>query len=488
MIRPRNLGDYMSVRVRFAPSPTGYLHIGGARTALYNYLFAKANNGKFILRVEDTDLERSKREYEESQLEDLNWLGITYDEGPDKPGDVGPYRQSERTEIYKEYAKKLVDQGLAYYDFCSDEELEKMKEQAMKEGRPPHYTGKWRNEEFFEEAANKLAAGEKGAIRFKAPKKSYILQDEVRGRVVFPENMVGDFVLIRSNGLPVYNFCCVIDDMLMKISHVIRGEDHLNNSVRQLMIYDALNAEPPSFAHVSLLIGKDRQKLSKRHGATSTRLYKEESYLPSALVNYLCLLGWSHPDEKEIFRIDDIAHIFDSKRFSKAAAIYDLEKLKWVNGMHIRSLPEDILKEEIEKFIKEDHFYFKQSDSWKKSVIDLFKNQIEFFSDFEKRLNEDLLHSNIVKTEKLEEVLSWDTTKQISDFLKNKIDIIDGEYLSKNQFQEIFKALKSDLGLKGKPLFMGTRVSLTGQDHGPELGDLIPLIPLNFLKKRLSNF
>ncbi len=476
----------MSVRVRFAPSPTGYLHIGGARTALYNYLYAKANNGTFVFRVEDTDLERSKKEYEVAQLQDLRWLGIDYDEGPEKPGEYGPYRQSERTHIYEEYAKKLVDSGLAYYDFCTDEELEAMKERAMKEGRPPHYEGKWRNSEYFEEAANKLAAGEKAAIRFKAPKKSYVVNDEVRGRVVFPENMVGDFVIIRSNGLPVYNFCCVVDDMLMKITYVIRGEEHLNNSVRQLMIYEALGGTPPAFAHVSLLINKDRQKLSKRDGVTSVTKYKEESYLPEALINYLCLLGWSHPDEKEIFAIDDIGPAFDAKRFAKSAAIYDLEKLKWVNGMHLRALPPLELKAKIEEFISKDHFYFSQTDAWKEASIELLKNQIEFFSDFQTRLDSDLLNGEVNRSEKLEDVLSWDTTKQIINFLKEKLSSIDESFISKEVFQEIFKTLKTELSLKGKPLFMGTRVSLTGQDHGPELGDLVPLIPLDIIKKRLK--
>ncbi|MCB9091840.1 MAG: glutamate--tRNA ligase [Halobacteriovoraceae bacterium] len=477
----------MTVRVRFAPSPTGYLHIGGARTALYNYLFAKAQKGTFVLRIEDTDLERSKKEYEELQIEDLKWLGVDYDEGPDKPGNYGPYRQSERLDIYKKYAQSLVDRGLAYYDFCTDDELEEMRERALKEGRPPHYEGKWRNEEFFEEAANRLASGEKAAIRFKAPGKSYTLHDNVRGRVVFPENMVGDFILIRSTGLPVYNFCCVVDDIEMKITHIIRGEDHLNNTVRQMMIYEALGSGLPEFAHVSLLIGKDRQKLSKRHGATSVVNYKEESYLPQAIANYLVLLGWSHPDEKEIFDVNDLGTEFDATRFSKAAAIYDLEKLKWVNGMHIRALPLETLQKGIEEFIENDHFYFGQSEDWKKSAIELYKNQIEFFSDFQKRIDEDLLNPNVEVTDKLKDVLSWETTKQIHGFLDKKVKEQKSDFLSKDNFDSLFNELKTDLKIKGKQLFMGTRVCLTGHDHGPELGDLVPIIPKEVMQKRLSN-
>lgn len=475
-------------RVRFAPSPTGYLHIGGARTAIYNYLFAKATGGTFVLRVEDTDLERSKKEYEDSQIEDLHWLGLDYDEGPDKPGNYGPYRQSERQEIYLSKAQDLVDKGLAFYDFCSDEELEQMKEQAMREGRPPHYNGKWRNPEYFEEAANKLAAGEKAAIRFKAPEKSYVLNDLVKGRVVFPEKMVGDFVLVRSNGLPVYNYCCVVDDMMMEISHVIRGEDHLNNTVRQLMIYEALEAKVPEFAHVSLLIGSDRQKLSKRHGATSVRLYKEESYLPEALLNYLSLLGWSHPDEKEIFKLSDVENVFDTTRFSKSSAIYDLEKLKWVNGMHIRDFSLNDFQKRVEPFISKDHFYFSQNDEWKNTVLSLYQTQINFFSDFIKLVDQDLLNPEIIESDKLKDVLSWDTTKEIATFLNDELTKISDEnsFLSIDTFNEWFKVLKSDKKIKGKNLFMGTRVCLTGKDHGPDLPDLVSITPVGIMKKRIA--
>jgi glutamyl-tRNA synthetase len=290
----------MTVRVRFAPSPTGYLHIGGARTAMYNYLFAKAMGGKYILRIEDTDLERSKREFEDSQIGDLKWLGLVHDEGPDVGGEYGPYRQSERGHIYASWAQKLIDTEHAYYCFCSEEELTAKKELANLEKRAPHYDGKCRNLS-LDEATSRLAAGEEAVIRFKAPRKAYVFNDHVRGRVVFPEGMVGDFVVMRANGVPVYNYAVVVDDASMKISHVIRAEEHLPNTLRQLMLYEAFNETPPEFAHVSLLIGEDRQKLSKRHGATSVNMYKDMNYLPDALLNYLLLLGWSHPEDKDVF-------------------------------------------------------------------------------------------------------------------------------------------------------------------------------------------
>lgn len=476
----------MTVRVRFAPSPTGYLHIGGARTALYNYFYAKNKGGKFILRIEDTDLDRSTREFEALQIQDLKWLGLNYDEGPDIGGPYAPYRQSERLDIYQKYAQKLIDKGHAYYCFCTEQELEEMKERALSEGRPPHYEGKWSNPQFFEEAAGRLAAGEKAAIRFKVPLKSYVLNDIVRDRVVYPENMVGDFVLIRSSGLPVYNFCCVVDDVEMKITHVIRGEDHLSNTVRQLMIYDALGETVPEFAHLSLLIGKDRQKLSKRHGATSVTQYKEQSYLPSAVINYLCLLGWSHPQEKDIFDEEELAKVFNLDRLSKSPAIYDLDKFKWVNGQHIQKLDLIQLKNEVEKIISKDHPYFKESEEWQKNVISFIKAHVEFFTDFEKKLNEDIFYTSFELSDMAKEIVAQDSTKKIKELLKKEFSTTNNKFLSQNDYESVFNKIKSETGLKGKPLFMGIRVCLTLKDHGPELKDLIPLTPIIYLKERLN--
>jgi nondiscriminating glutamyl-tRNA synthetase len=475
----------MSIRVRFAPSPTGYLHIGGARTALYNYFYAKAKGGTFILRIEDTDLERSKREYEELQIKDLKWLGIDYDEGPDRPGKYGPYRQSERLDIYMKYGQKLVEQGLAYYDFCTDQELEQMKEKAMRESRPPHYEGKWRNPEFFEEAAARLAAGEKAAIRFRAPNKAYVLQDHVRGRVVFPENMVGDFVIIRSSGLPVYNYCCVIDDMLMDITHVIRGEDHLSNTVRQLMIYEALGAKPPEFAHLSLLINADRQKLSKRDGATSLTNYIEDGYLPDAVANYLTLLGWSHPGEKDIFTKEELYGIFDINRFSKSPAIYDIEKFKWVNGQHVKLMSDETLIGEVLK-LSPDHQFHQMNQEWKVKACHLVKGQIQFVKEFLPKIDELIFNVEVDRNEKFMEVWGWETTPKIAAWLKTAIDKATTAFFTQADFEKWLNDLKTEMNIKGKPLFMGSRVSLTGHDHGPELKDLIPLTPVTVLKQRIA--
>ena len=375
----------MTVRVRFAPSPTGYLHIGGARTAMYNYLYAKAMGGKYILRIEDTDTERSERKFEDSQIEDLKWLGITHDEGPDVGGDYGPYRQSERGHIYKSWAEKLLDRGHAYHCFCTEEELTAKKEIATTEKQAPHYDGKCRNLTKAE-VTTRIAAGEEAVIRFKAPLKAYAFTDHVRGEVVFPEGMVGDFVIMRANGIPVYNYAVVVDDASMKITHVIRAEEHLPNTLRQLMLYEAFGETPPEFAHGSLLIGEDRQKLSKRHGATSVNLYKEMNYLPAALLNYLCLLGWSHPEEKDIFDIHTLGTIFNLDRFTKAPAIYDIKKLDFINGQHLRHLPIETILIEVGKILPIDHPFHKMEFDWKISCITILKDYINFFQEMTSHL------------------------------------------------------------------------------------------------------
>jgi glutamyl-tRNA synthetase len=475
-----------AVRVRFAPSPTGYLHIGGARTALYNYLFAKASGGTFVLRIEDTDLERSNAEYEKLQIDDLKWMGIVHDEGPDKPlPKYGPYRQSERLEIYAKYAQDLIDKGLAYYDFCTDEELVVMKAKAEAENSDPHYSGKWREPAHWDEAKKRVAAGEKTAIRFKAPRKSFELNDKVKGKVVYPDNMVGDFVIMRSNGLPTYNYCCVVDDWLMDITHVIRGEDHLNNTVRQLMIYEALGAKLPEFAHVSLLIGHDRQKLSKRHGATSVNLYRSEHYLPEAMCNYLCLLGWSHPEEKDIFHKEEIVSLFSLDRFSASSAMYDLEKLKWVNSEHIKNMDNSSLIQLIEKE-PETGFFVKQSPEWKNACVELLKKYAQFTPDFPRLVNELILSDKVEMTEPLKEILSWETTPKIIDFIYEDVSKVNSEFITEAQLNGWMDHVKKEMGIKGKPLFQGVRAALTGHDHGPDLKFLIPLTPVTILKKRIE--
>ncbi|MDD4975130.1 MAG: glutamate--tRNA ligase [Bacteriovorax sp.] len=476
----------MTVRVRFAPSPTGYLHIGGARTAMYNYLYAKAMGGKYILRIEDTDTERSERKFEVSQIEDLKWLGITHDEGPDVGGEYGPYRQSERGHIYKAWAEKLLDTGHAYHCFCTEAELTLKNEIALAEKRDPQYDGKCRSLDKGV-VTSRLAAGEEAVIRFKAPKKSYAFNDHVRGHVVFPEGMVGDFVIMRANGIPVYNYAVVVDDATMKISHVIRAEEHLPNTLRQLMIYEAFGITPPEFAHGSLLIGEDRQKLSKRHGATSVNLYKEMHYLPAALLNYLCLLGWSHPDETDVFDVHTLGTMFNLERFTKAAAIYDIIKLNFINGQHLHKLPVETVLAEVEKVIPADHPFHKMDHAWKMNCMTIFREKINLFPEITQQL--EVLFSLEVSTDaEYLEAKSWETTPKIREYLESEIAnaLASGKkFVTEEELNNWSNHVKGELKIKGKQLFMGMRAVLTLSAHGPDLKFIIPLTPLEILEKRI---
>ena len=326
------------VKVRFAPSPTGTLHIGGARSALFNWLFARHHGGIMVLRIEDTDLDHSTREYEELILESLRWLGIDWDEGVGVGGPNGPYRQQERLHLYKPYTERLLASGHAYECFCSEEELEAERQNLIAQGKMPRYLGKCRDLSQAEKEA-KRAAGIKPAIRFRVPPgKLLVVNDLVRGRVEFESDGIGDFIIVKSDGLPTYNYAVVLDDADMEITHILRGEEHLSNTPRQLLIYEALGFKVPEFAHISLILGEDRSKMSKRHGATSVVQYREDGYLPEALVNFLALLGWSPEGEEEIFSAAEIARLFSLERVSKSPAVFNLDKLKWMNSYYLKKM------------------------------------------------------------------------------------------------------------------------------------------------------
>ncbi|MFY9204018.1 MAG: glutamate--tRNA ligase, partial [Limnochordia bacterium] len=331
------------VRVRFAPSPTGYLHVGGARTALFNYLYAKHHHGVFVLRIEDTDLARSTEASTRAILDSMAYLGLDWDEGPEKGGDYGPYFQSQRLELYKEYAEKLLSMGRAYECYCTPEELDQIRQEAAAQGRDPKYDGRCRNltdtqrREFVRQ-------GRKPVIRFKADFEGTTLVDDlIRGQVIFDNNQLDDFVIIKSDGMPTYNFAVVIDDALMRITHVIRGEDHLSNTPKQIQIYQALGFAVPQFAHIPMILGPDRTRLSKRHGATSVGQFQEEGYLAEAMVNYLALLGWAYDDSQTIFSKTELIEKFSLSKVSKNPAVFDLAKLQWMNGVYIRELSLDEL-------------------------------------------------------------------------------------------------------------------------------------------------
>ncbi len=333
------------IRVRIAPSPTGPFHIGTARTALFNYLFAKKNKGKFILRIEDTDPKRSKKEFEKDIMDGLKWLGLEWDEGPDIKGNYGPYRQSKRFNIYQKYAQQLLKEGKAYYCYCTPEELEKEKEEMIKKKIAPRYSGKCRDltskqvEDFKKQ-------GRKSIIRFKVPEKIVELNDLVHGQIKFDSSLFGDIAIMGSDGTPLYNFSCVIDDYLMKISHVIRGDDHLSNTPKQILIYEAFGWKIPEFGHIPLILNPDRTKMSKRTGDVRVSGYKKQGYLPEALVNFIALLGWNPGTKDEIFSMDDLIDKFSLDRVQKGGAVFNIERLNWINGHYIRKMSLDKLTQE----------------------------------------------------------------------------------------------------------------------------------------------
>lgn len=477
----------MSVRVRFAPSPTGYLHVGGARTAFYNYLFAKKHRGAFILRVEDTDLERSTEDALKMQIEDLSWLGLKWDEGIDPItlqsfGPHGPYRQSQRRQIYKEHAEKLLETGKAYYDFRTDEELEALKAKALEQG-DMHRTLRPEVIVPLEEARRRIAQGEKAAVRFRVDDvRDYILQDLVRGEVRFPSDMVGDFVILRSNGMPVYNFCCVIDDALMEITHVFRAEEHLSNTLRQQMLYEAFNYKMPQFGHLSLVLGQDRQKLSKRHGATSCHDYKKRGYLPEALLNFLALLGWSPSDDREIFSIPELVEAFSETRLNASGAVFDEEKLKWMNSMHLRALPNASLWQLVQPFLQEQNIACPTDPAWTSRALDLFKSYMETLAD-SVNLFKPIDDKYFAISAEGKETLSWETSKAVLQEWKKGLQS-KGEYLTTEEFESLQNSIKESARVKGKHLFMPIRVAVIGQPHGAELKILVPLIHRDSLLKR----
>jgi nondiscriminating glutamyl-tRNA synthetase len=479
----------MSVRLRFAPSPTGYLHVGGARTALYNYLYAKKMGGQFILRIEDTDLERSTEDALKMQIEDLVWLGLKWDEGVDpltlqSVGPYGPYRQSLRKQIYHDHAQQLLKQGKAYYDFRSDEELEALKQAAPAEGEF-HRTP--RPEKIFSiaEAEEKIARGEKAAVRFRVDDiRDYKIQDIVRGEVVFPSDMVGDFVILRSNGMPVYNFCCVIDDALMKITHVLRAEEHLSNTLRQQMLYEAFGYATPQFGHLSLVLGKDRQKLSKRHGATSCHDYKERGYLPEALLNFMALQGWSTSDNREIFSMPELVEAFSLDRFSPSGAVFDEEKLKWMNSMHLRALDAKTLWKLIEPRLKVAGIECPSDSSWVERALGVFKTSMETLEDAIPlfRPIDDRLYSI---QEEAAEVFTWESTQKVLLAWQQGLQSA-ADYMTTEEFEKLQNSIKDSCNVKGKNLFMPIRVAVIGKPQGAELKILVPLLHKKSLLKRVE--
>lgn len=458
------------IKVRFAPSPTGPLHIGGARSALFNYLFTAHQGGDFVLRIEDTDLDRSRREYEEEIIESLKWLGIEWNEGMEVGGPNGPYRQTERLALYQQYSDQLVASGKAYPCFCSEEELQSERQEMMTRGEMPRYSGRCRDLT-PEEVEQKLALGLKPTIRFKVPPHTlYSVDDLVRGQVHFDSENEGDYIIVKSDGIPTYNFAVVIDDVLMGITHVIRAEEHLSNTPRQIMIYDALDFPQPAFAHISLILGSDRQKMSKRHGATSLVQYREMGYLPQALFNFLALMGWSPDGEEEILDREQLINAFTLDRVAKNPAVFDLDKLNWLNGQYIKKTPLPELGLMLRDFLKKGDFagQVEALDDYHFTLlVEALRDRIVCLADAGKQA--EVFFAEPIYEDEALEVLRNDHTIEVLTAFQEKLP----EFKDAAEVKQYIKDLTKRLGLKPKDVFMPLRCALTGQSHGPDLPYLI---------------
>ncbi|QSB11598.1 glutamate--tRNA ligase [Lysinibacillus sp. FSL K6-0057] len=480
------------VRVRYAPSPTGFLHIGGARTALFNYLYAKHHNGKFIVRIEDTDIERNVEGGEASQLDNLKWLGIEYDESIDIGGPYAPYRQMERLDIYKEHAEKLLEQGVAYKCFCSSEKLEASREEQKARGvAAPTYDGTCRHLS-ADEVAAKEAAGEPYTIRMRIPENvTYEFEDLVRGQVTFESKDIGDWVLVKANGIPTYNYAVVLDDHFMEISHVFRGEEHLSNTPKQMMIFDAFGWEYPRFGHMTLIINENRKKLSKRDESIIQFVtqYKDLGYLPEAMFNFFALLGWSPEGEEEIFSKEEFIKIFDEKRLSKSPSMFDKQKLTWMNNQYIKKLSlEEVVALSLphlqkagllpEELTAEQH-------AWATDLIALYHDQMSFGAEIVE-LSSLFFNEHIEYDEEAKEVLAGEQVPEVMAAFKAQLEEL--EEFTPDAVKAAIKAVQKTTGHKGKNLFMPIRVVTTGETHGPELPNAICLIGKEKAIDRVEKF
>ncbi|TWH47006.1 glutamate--tRNA ligase [Sporomusa sp. KB1] len=466
------------LRVRFAPSPTGPFHIGGARSALFNWLLARKEGGKLILRIEDTDLERSTRESEENIKASLRWLGIEWDEGIDIGGEYGPYRQTERLDIYRQYTQKLLASGQAYYCYCSEEELDAERQRQLDNGENPHYTGRCCDLSPAERERF-IAEGRKPTVRFRVPENQQIVfKDMVRDTVSFESNGVGDFVIVKSDGIPVYNYAVVLDDALMKITHVIRAEEHLSNTPRQVLLYQALGLPLPQFGHISLILGKDRTKMSKRHGATSVEQYKNLGYLPEGIVNFLALLGWAPAGEEEIFNQEELIQAFSMERVAKNPAVFDVDKLNYINAHYIKQASPELITELALPHLQAAGFIGEELTTpqreWLVKVVAELQGYISYAAQITEHIgvffNDDINFEN----EEAHEIMKDADIPKVMEAFKTKLTAL--EQVEPAAVQAILKGITKELKLGGKKVYMPVRIAITGNMHGLELINLIPLL------------
>lgn len=478
------------VRVRYAPSPTGDLHIGNARTALFNYLYAKHFDGKFIIRIEDTDDKRNVAGGEESQLMFLKWLGVEWDEGADIGGDYGPYRQMERLDLYNGYVNELLEKGLAYKCYMTEEELDQEREEQRAAGQVPKYSGAHCNLS-KEQIAQFEQEGRKPSIRMRVPAgKVYTFNDIVRGNITFESSDFGDWVIVKKNGIPTYNFAVAIDDYLMQITHVLRGEEHISNTPKQMMVYDAFGWDAPKFGHMTLILNEERKKLSKRdnHILQFIEQYRNLGYLPEALFNFITLLGWSPVGEEEIFNKEKLIEIFDPERLSTSAAIFDQQKLKWMNSEYIKEADlQTVIDLALPHLIDAGRLsegMDAQAKEWAEKVIALYKEQLQYGAEIVE-LTGLFFNESISYDEGVMDILKEEQVPEVLQVFADKLIHLDD--FNKDSIKAEIKATQKETGHRGKRLFMPIRVATTGQAHGPELPMAIELLGKETILKRLDN-
>ena len=481
------------IRVRIAPSPSGNLHVGTARTALFNYLFAKKNNGKFVLRIEDTDAERTSQAYVDNIFDSLKALGLNWDEGPDVGGEYGPYTQSERFDIYPKYIQELLDKGFAYECFCTPEELEAEKEQATANKQAYVYSKKCEN--LTEEEKAKLRAeGRKPAIRFniakaqKAFHETSILafEDLVKGHLQQDTNLIGDFVIMKSNGAPTYNYAVVIDDMLMKISHIIRGEDHISNTFKQILSYEALGAEVPRFGHLGMILAPDRSKLSKRHGATAVSEFVEKGYLTEALINFVALLGWSPSDANEIKSLEEIAQDFRIHEVSSSNSIFEYDKLNWMNGQYIKKMEIKALTKMVKPFLAK-YDLTELSEENLERVVAATREPITILSDLTNDVayffGKDIEYEEGVKEANIDTEQAQVILKEFASRLP-EFDFDNDEKLHEQMAE--FRTFFKEQGIKPKVTMWTIRAALTGRTHGADMGVVLEVLGKDKVQYRIE--
>jgi glutamyl-tRNA synthetase len=480
-----NATNSAPVRVRFAPSPTGYLHVGGARTALFNHLFARHHGGTFILRIEDTDRDRSTDEYIEAILDGMRWLGMDWDEGP--------FRQTDRYDIYKGYIQKLLDEGMAYVCFCTPAELEERRKAAMAEGRTPKYDGRCRD---LKTPPPGFIPGQPAAVRFKMPAEGEtVVEDLIRGRVVFNNSELDDLIIARSDGTPTYNVCVVIDDVDMNITHVIRGDDHLNNTPRQAQIYKALGRPVPLFAHLPMILGADKARLSKRHGATSVQSYREMGYLPQALLNYLVRLGWSHGDQ-EVFTREELIEKFSLEHVGKAAAVFNPEKLLWINAEYIKhSAPEKLIPLVMRFLADEDTGILQPGPmplggsvgdaAWFARAIATLQERSRTLLELANSLKY-YLREDVALDEKAAKKFINADTKPFLEAVIGRLDALPPDQWSVAAVEAVFNSLMAELGVQLGKLAQPVRVAMTGNTVSPGIYEVLEIVGRERSIKRLQ--